>query len=118
MRSNCCRVWRRLRRKDPATNRHGAKMSVLKERAIHTNLSSAEIADRIAIRELLDAYAHYADRRDVEGQMSLFTADTELLVFMDSRNADPSQAINGREGLRPVFENLRTYESTTHFNRQ
>jgi hypothetical protein len=93
-------------------------MSVLKGRTILTNLSSAEIADRIAIRELLDAYAHCADRRDVEGQMSLFTADTEFLVFMDSRNADPSQTINGREGLRPVFENLKTYEATTHFNGQ
>ena len=50
--------------------------------------------------------------------MSLFTADTEFLVFMDSRSGDPSQKINGREGLRPVFENLKTYETTTHFNGQ
>ena len=39
-------------------------------RTAHTNLSSAEIAYRLAIRELLDAYAHCADRRDVEGQLS------------------------------------------------
>ena len=88
------------------------------QRTDHAGLTLPEIADRIAIRELFDAYAYCADRRDVEGQMSLFTADTEFLVFMDSRNAEPTQKIHGREGLRPVFENLRTYEATTHFNGQ
>jgi ketosteroid isomerase-like protein len=77
-----------------------------------------EIADRLAIRALIDAYAHCADRRDTEGQMALFTEDTEFLVYMDSRHPDPTQAIRGREGLRPVFENLRSYGATTHFNGQ
>ena len=88
------------------------------QRSGHGDLTSQEIADRLAIRELVDAYAHCADRRDVEGQMSLFTADTEFLVYMDSRNAVPTQAIRGRDDLRPVFENLCTYEATTHFNGQ
>ena len=106
--------WRR----GPAASRQKANMSFLEGRMAHINLSSVEIADRLAIRELIDAYAHCADRRDIEGQMSLFTADAEFLVFMDSRSDDPSQKINGREGLRPVFENLNTYETTTHFNGQ
>jgi hypothetical protein len=38
-------------------------------------------------RELVEAYAHCADRRAVEGQMSLFTPDTEFLVYIDSRKA-------------------------------
>lgn len=83
-----------------------------------STITLEEIADRLAIRELVDAYAHCADRRDVEGQMSLFTADAEFLVYMDSRNPVPTQQINGRDGLRPVFENLSTYEATTHFNGQ
>ena len=86
------------------------------QRSDQSGLTSQEIGDRLAIRELVDAYAHCADRRDVEGQMSLFTADTEFLVYMDSRNAVPTQEIRGRDGLRPVFENLSTYEATTHFN--
>ena len=93
-------------------------MTLAMQRAGHSDLSQQEIADRLAIRELVDAYAHCADRRDVEGQMSLFTADTELLVYMDSRNPVPTQEIRGRDGLRPVFENLSTYEATTHFNGQ
>ena len=32
--------------------------------AVHAEISPAEAADRLAIRELFDAYAHCADRRD------------------------------------------------------
>jgi hypothetical protein len=56
--------------------------------------------DRLAIRELVDEYAHVADHRDVEGQISL-TADTEFLVYMDGRNPVPTQEIRGPDGLRP-----------------
>src|ERR1700744_5783178 len=77
-----------------------------------------ESADRLAIRELVDAYAHCADRRDAEGQMALFTEDTSFLVFMDAKAPAPSQTITRREDLRPVFEDLRQYEATTHFNGQ
>ena len=30
----------------------------------HTTISPSEAADRLAIRELVEAYAHCADRRD------------------------------------------------------
>jgi hypothetical protein len=42
-------------------------------------ISPQEAADRLAIRELIDAYAHCADRRDAKGQMALFTADTRFI---------------------------------------
>jgi hypothetical protein len=77
-------------------------MAPTMQRSVHDVLAPQEAADRLAIRELVDAYAFCADRRDVEGQMSLFTADTEFLVYMDSRNDAPSQEVRGREALRPV----------------
>src|SRR6202012_3383793 len=40
-----------------------------------TTISPQEAADRLAIRELVDAYAHCADRRAAKGQMVLFTED-------------------------------------------
>jgi hypothetical protein len=40
-----------------------------------TSITLEEAADRIAIRLLIDAYAHCADRRGADGQMALFTAD-------------------------------------------
>jgi hypothetical protein len=47
---------------------------------IHTEIAPSETADRLAIRELVDAYAHCADRRDAHGQKSLFTEDTHFVV--------------------------------------
>src|ERR1700743_1140895 len=88
------------------------------KRSDHRGLTIQEVADRVAIRELIDAYAHCADRRDAAGQMSLFAEDTEFLVYMDSRNENPPQEIRGREGLRPVFDDLNQYVATTHFNGQ
>jgi SnoaL-like domain len=80
--------------------------------------AAEEAADRLAIRRLVDAYAHCADRRDAVGQMALFTDNARFVVFMDSRNPVPSQAIARREDLAPVFDALNAYEATTHFNGQ
>ena len=84
----------------------------------HATISPQEAADRLAIRELIDAYAHCADRRDAKGQMALFTADTRFIVFMDATTVEPTQQLHGRESLAPVFDNLNTYAATTHFNGQ
>ena len=83
-----------------------------------TRISPEEAADRLAIRELVDAYAHCADRRDAKGQMTLFTEDTRFLVFMDYGSPEPTQELHGRESLAPVFDNLNTYAVTMHFNGQ
>ena len=53
----------------------------------HLTVSPNEAADRLAIRELVEAYAHCADRRDANGQMSLFTADTHFVVHMNARDS-------------------------------
>jgi len=87
-------------------------------RGDHAELTVREVADRLAIRELVDAYAFCADRRDAARQMALFTEDTDFLVFMDSRNPSPTQHLRGRASLAPVFEELNTYEATMHFNGQ
>ena len=84
----------------------------------HATISPLEAADRLAIRELIDAYAHCADRRDAKGQMALFTGDTRFLVFMDTTAAEPTQELNGRESLAPVFDDLNQYVATMHFNGQ
>jgi hypothetical protein len=86
--------------------------------AVHSELTPAETADRLAIRELFDAYAHCADRRDAEGQKALFTADTRFAVYMSGEGIEPSNVIEGREALTPVFDDLNQYEATTHFNGQ
>jgi SnoaL-like domain len=84
----------------------------------HADLSVPQLADQLAIRGLVDAYAYCADRRDATGQMALFTEDTEFLVYMDSRTASPTQHLRGRAALAPVFDELNTYVTTMHFNGQ
>jgi SnoaL-like domain len=81
----------------------------------HTTISPGEAADRLAIRELVEAYAHCADRRDAKGQMSLFTADTHFVVFMNAKDRKPTWELRSRDALAPVFADLNKYDSTTHF---
>ena len=47
-----------------------------------TEITSTEQADRLAVRELIDAYAHCADRRDADGQKPLFTEDGERKLMV------------------------------------
>src|ERR1700730_12950627 len=81
----------------------------------HVAISTTEAADRLAIRELVEAYAHCADRRDAQGQMALFTADTHFVVYMNAKDPSPSQELHSREALAPVFAALNQYDATTHF---
>jgi hypothetical protein len=81
----------------------------------HIAISPGEAADRLAIREVIEVYAHCADRRDAKGQMSLFTPDTHFVVFMNAKDAKPSQELHSREALAPVFADLNKYDATTHF---
>jgi len=81
----------------------------------HTTISPSEAADRLAVRELIEAYAHCADRRDAKGQMSLFTADTHFVVFMNAKDSKPTWELRSRDALAPVFADLNKYDATTHF---
>jgi ketosteroid isomerase-like protein len=81
----------------------------------HVSISPGEAADRLAIRQLVEAYAHCADRRDAKGQMSLFTEDAHFVVYINARDPTPSQELHSRKALAPVFAELNKYEATTHF---
>jgi len=81
----------------------------------HIRISPEEAADRLAVRELVEAYAHCADRRDAKGQMALFTEDTHFVVFMNAKDPKPSMDLHARDALAPVFADLNKYDATTHF---
>jgi hypothetical protein len=82
---------------------------------MHNSMSGTEAADRLAMRELIEAYAHCADRREAKGQMALFTPDTHFIVFMDAKSSQPAMDFHRREDLAAVFADLNKYEATTHF---
>jgi hypothetical protein len=81
----------------------------------HPTISPGEAADRLAIRELIEAYAHCANRRDADGQMSLFTAHTHFVVYMNAKDPKPSEELHSREALAPVFADRNKYAATMHF---
>jgi hypothetical protein len=74
------------------------------------------LEDRVAIRELIDRYAFCADSRDAQGQMAIFTEDTNFEVYMDEKLSEATQVVKGRKNLFPVFDDLNQYFSTMHFN--
>jgi hypothetical protein len=80
----------------------------------HANISPAEAADRLAIRELIEAYAHCADRREAQNQMALFTVDTHYVVYMNAKDPKPSMELHSRAELAPVFADLNQYAATMH----
>jgi hypothetical protein len=77
-----------------------------------------ELEDRIAIRELIDQYTYCADTRNAQGQMAIFTENTNFEVYMDEKLPEPTQVVKGRKNLFPVFDDLNQYFSTMHFNGQ
>jgi ketosteroid isomerase-like protein len=81
----------------------------------HIRISPEEAADRLAIRELVEAYSHRADRRDAKGQMALFSEDTHFVVYMNAKDPKPSMDLRARDALAPVFADLSKYDATTHF---
>jgi len=81
----------------------------------HVSISPEEAADRLSIRELVEAYARCADRRDATGQMSLFTPDTHFVVYMNAKDPTPTQELHSRDALAPVFGDLSQYAATMHF---
>jgi ketosteroid isomerase-like protein len=81
----------------------------------HTSISPEEAADRLSIRELVEAYARCADRRDAKGQMSLFTPDTHFVVYMEAKDPKASMELHSRDELAPIFADLNQYAATMHF---
>ncbi|NEI74529.1 nuclear transport factor 2 family protein [Rhizobium lusitanum] len=80
---------------------------------------TGEAADRVAIRELIDAWAHFADRRMAEKQAGLFTADGGYSIYDgDPMTHQPIGARRGFAGIVEALGALNKYIHTTHFNGQ
>lgn len=99
-------------------------MASLSQGSLYTTSLSAttltgEAADRVAIRELIDAWAHFADRRLADKQAGLFTADGGYSVY----DGDPAtgKLLGSRRGHAEIVSALgalNKYVHTTHFNGQ
>jgi hypothetical protein len=78
-----------------------------------------EAADRLALRRLVDAWAHCADRRLAEQQSNLFVPDGAILNYEgDPSTHKPHSTITGRTAIRSALAVLNTFTVTLHMNGQ
>jgi hypothetical protein len=77
----------------------------------HLALPPNEAADRLAIRELVEAYAHCADRRDGKGQMALFTTDTHFVVYMNAKDPKATTHFIGQSTIFTLTRDRATGEA-------
>ena len=77
--------------------------------------TSDALADRMALRDLVQRYARGVDRRDAALLDSLFVDDAEMLVFQDPGSTEPTSTIRGRRELGRITKVVTRYLSTTHF---
>ena len=78
---------------------------------------AGEAADRIAIRKLIDAWGHFADRRMADEQAALMKEDGNILIYdREPEGQNPVGVRRGREEVRnSVGPFLAQYKHTTHF---
>ncbi len=80
---------------------------------------TGEAADRVAIRNLIDAWGHYADRRMADKQAALLVeAGTVTVYDGEPAGREPLLTRNGRAELREALDGLNRFSHTTHFNGQ
>jgi hypothetical protein len=78
-----------------------------------------EAADRLALRRLVDAWAHCADRRLAEEQANLFLPEGAILNYEgDPQTHSPHSTIKGRAAIRTALAVLNMFTVTLHMNGQ
>jgi hypothetical protein len=80
---------------------------------------TGEAADRLALRRLVDAWSHCADRRLAEEQSNLFVPDGTILNYEgDPKTHEPHSTIKGRAAIRTALAVLNAFTVTLHMNGQ
>ncbi len=76
-------------------------------------MAAAGLEDRLALRDLAEAYARCADRVDGPGLAALFMPDGVLRIV--TRGAEtPPRVRNGREEIATAIAGLSRYVKTMH----
>ena len=75
-----------------------------------------DLADRAALRQLSEAYAHGVDRREPREVADLFCEDGTLAIYEgDPDRVEPARVRVGRDEIATALEGLSRYSVTTHF---
>lgn len=84
-----------------------------------SRLNSNEIRNHIAIRELIDSFAYYADRTKAQRQAALFVENGTMEIYQSEPDTSkPIFVLKGRKELEKAFNGLEKYNMTFHLNGQ
>jgi len=72
------------------------------------------VADRLAIADLVHAYAQGVDRRDPEGVAQLFTPDGTFVAYATPGDREPTSRSEGHAEITRAIAMARHYRATTH----
>jgi len=79
------------------------------------NNSAVRLEDRLALQELVQAYAHFVDRREFDSLVLLFSPDAILAGYDgDPLGKEPLYQRHGRDQIKEAMHGLLRYESTHH----
>jgi len=74
-----------------------------------------ELSDRLAVRAIVDAYAHHVDRREHAATAALFVEDGHLIIYDGQPNGQPpNRERHGREQIERAMHSLDRYVATSH----
>lgn len=74
------------------------------------------LADKAALKELVDTFSNLADTKDVPTQMQLFTEDA---VIDSTINGQPGMSLKGRKAIGDAFAGyLALFDTVYHINGQ
>lgn len=83
--------------------------------AASAQIPADEVADRMALKELVDTFSNLADVKDVDAQMALFTDNAEV----HSKSGDRVSVMKGKEQIGKAFANyLALFDVVYHLNGQ
>jgi uncharacterized protein (TIGR02246 family) len=74
----------------------------------------ALVVNRLAISDLVHAYAQGVDRRDAEGVARLFTEDGTFVAYATPGASEPTSTSQGHAEIARAIAMARYYRSTTH----
>jgi uncharacterized protein (TIGR02246 family) len=72
------------------------------------------VADRLAISDLVHAYAQGVDRRDSEAVARLFTEDGTFVAYATPGASEPTSRSHGLAEITKAIAMARHYRATTH----
>ena len=82
-------------------------------------LNSNEFRNDIAIRELVDSFAYYADKTKAQRQAALFVENGTMEIYRSEPDTSkPIFILKGRKELEGAFKGLEKYNMTFHLNGQ